>query len=44
MQNGALFRDIDPLVAKHRLDTLAQPGLFRQFKEQADCLSRDVVL
>jgi hypothetical protein len=36
MQNSAIFRDIDSLASKHRVDPGPQPGLFSEFDEQLE--------
>jgi hypothetical protein len=43
VQDRAVFRDVDLLAAKHRIDPLAQAGLLRKRDEQAQCLLVDAV-
>ena len=44
MQNGALLGDVDLVAREHGVDVLAQTGLLRKLKEQADGLAGDSVL
>ena len=44
MQNGALLGDVDFFAREHGVDVLAQAGLLRELKEQADRLAGDPVL
>ena len=43
MQDGAIFRDVDFLAAKHRVDPGAQPGLFGELDEQLERLVGDAI-
>ena len=44
VQDGAVFRDVDLVAAKHGIDPLAQTALSGQADEQFECLLRDSVL
>ena len=40
VQDGALFRDIDFLAAKHRVDPFPQAGFVRQSKQELEGFGR----
>ena len=43
MQDGAIFRHVDFLASKHRVDPSAQPGLFGELDEQLERLVVDAI-
>jgi hypothetical protein len=43
MQDGAIFRHVDFLASKHRVDPGAQPGLFGELEEQLERLIVDAI-
>jgi hypothetical protein len=43
VQHGTIFRDVDLLAAKHRVDPGAQPGLLGKLDEQLERLRIDAV-
>ena len=43
VQDGAIFRDVDFLASKHRVDPGAQPGLFGEVNKQLERLVVDAI-
>src|SRR5438093_466021 len=43
VQDCAIFRHVDFLASKHRIDPGAQPGLFGEFDEQLESLVVDAI-
>ncbi len=44
VQDGAVFRDVDLVAAKHRFDVLLQAALFGELEEQLERFIGDAVL
>jgi hypothetical protein len=44
VQHRPIFRDVDLLASKHRVDSGAQAGLLGELDEQPECLVIDAIL